>query len=137
MKLVTEAGRVIGELLQGRLVVELTPLLAQIFRESVQPYLISWFRYDPAEEIAKLSIPVLIVQGTTDIQVGVEEGQLLHEAKSDATYAVIEGMNHVLKQAPADRTANAAAYSDPSLPLVPEFADALTGFLSTALIRAP
>ncbi len=133
----TEAGRIIGQLVQGRQVVEVTPLLAQVFRESVQPYLISWFRYDPAEEIAKLSIPVLIVQGTTDIQVGVEEGQLLHEAKSDATYAVIEGMNHVLKQAPADRTANAAAYGDPSLPLVPEFADALTGFLSTALIRAP
>ncbi len=108
-----------------------------MFRESVQPYLISWFRYDPSTEIAKLSVPVLIVQGTTDIQVGVEEGRLLSAAKSDAAYALIEGMNHVLKQAPAERTANAAAYSDPSLPLVPEFADALTEFLSTTLTPAP
>jgi pimeloyl-ACP methyl ester carboxylesterase len=133
----TEAGHIIGELLEGRQVSDVTPLLAQAFRESVQPYLISWFRYDPAKEIAKLSVPVLIVQGTTDIQIGVEEGQLLHEARPDATYAVIEGMNHVLKQAPAERAANAAAYSDPSLPLVPEFADALTEFLSTTLTGAP
>ena len=133
----TAAGQMIDELAQGRQVAEPGPLLAQVFRESVQPYLISWFRYDPAEEIAKLSIPVLIVQGTTDIQVGVEEGQLLHVAKPDATYAVIEGMNHVLKDAPAERTANTAAYSDPSLPLVPEFADALTEFLSTKLTPAP
>jgi pimeloyl-ACP methyl ester carboxylesterase len=133
----TEATHIIGELLEGRQVAGVSALLAQVFRESVQPYLISWFRYDPSTEIAKLSVPVLIVQGTTDIQVGVEEGRLLSAAKSDAAYALIEGMNHVLKQAPAERTANAAAYSDPSLPLVPEFADALTEFLSTTLTPAP
>ena len=37
------------------------PALASLFRPSVQPYLISWFKYVPSAEIAKLTVP-----GTAD-----------------------------------------------------------------------
>lgn len=37
--------------------------LMTLFRPSVQPYLISWYRYNPQEVIAKLRQPVLILQG--------------------------------------------------------------------------
>jgi hypothetical protein len=43
---------------------------------------------------------------------------------------VLENANHVLKVAPADRAANAATYSDPSLPLAPGIVDAIAGFVT-------
>ncbi len=105
------------------------PLFASLYRATVQPYLISWFKYTPSVEIAKLTIPVLIIQGTTDIQVGVDEANGLKAAKPDAELKIIDGMNHVLKAAPADRDANIAAYSDPSLPIVPAVPQTIVAFI--------
>ena len=70
--------------------------LILLFRPSVQPYLISWFREDPAEAIAQLQQPVLIVQGTRDAQVGVEQAQRLHDAQPQARLRVMEGIDHLL-----------------------------------------
>ena len=104
--------------------------LKALFRPSVQPYLISWFRYDPTVEIAKIPGKVAIVQGTTDIQVLVSDAEKLHAARPDAAYTIVEGMNHVLKAVPADRAANIAAYGDPTLPLAPGLTAALLGFVT-------
>jgi uncharacterized protein len=49
-----------------------SPYLESIFRPSVQPYMASWMKYHPAEELKKLEIPVLIVNGSFDLQVDVE-----------------------------------------------------------------
>lgn len=127
--LLQESGAIIQKLKAGQTVAKVSPELTMLFRPSVQPYLISQFRYDPAVEIAKLKVPVLIVHGKTDLQVKVEEAGLLSKAKPDAKLVIIDEMNHVLKQAPADRAANMATYSDPSLPLAPGFGEAVTGFL--------
>jgi hypothetical protein len=108
------------------------PAFTSLYRASVQPYLISWFTYTPAVEIAKLTVPVLIIQGTTDIQVGMDDANALKAAKPDAEFKVIEGMNHVLKHAPADRAANVATYSDPSLPLVPDVPQAIVALIRRA-----
>src|SRR6185436_3547468 len=40
------------------------PALASLYRLSVQPYLISWFKYTPSAELARLTMPVLLLQGT-------------------------------------------------------------------------
>lgn len=119
----------IAELEAGRTVANAPPELAALFRPSVQPYLISWFKYDPAAEIAKLKLPVLIAQGTTDIQVGVEDAKRLAAAKPDAQLLLIDGMNHILRAAPMDRAANVATYSQPALPLKPELMPAITAFV--------
>lgn len=105
-------------------------LLGPLFRPSVQPYLISWFKYDPAEELKKVSAPVLILQGTTDIQVLVDDANRLKAARPDATLTLIEGMNHILRVAPAERAANIATYNQPDLPLAPGLMDAITGFIA-------
>lgn len=105
-------------------------LLGPLFRPSVQPYLISWFRYDPAEEIAKVKAPVLILQGTTDIQISVDDANRLKAARADATLTLIEGMNHILRTAPADREANIKTYTQPDLPLAPGLVEAIAGFVS-------
>ena len=74
-----------------------SPALSSIFRPETQPFMASWMQYDPKVEIQKLQIPVLIVNGTNDIQVDTNEATSLKEAKSDATLVLIENMNHVLR----------------------------------------
>jgi len=121
--------KILASLERGEAVAEVPPALATLYRPGVQPYIISWMRYDPAREIAALQIPVLIAQGTTDIQVGVDQAQLLKAAKPDAMLVIVPGMNHVLKAVPADAPNPIASYSDPSLPLAPQLAAAIVGFL--------
>jgi uncharacterized protein len=104
------------------------PGLAALYRPSVQPYLISWLKYLPSAQLAALPAPTLIIQGTTDLQVGVDEAKALKAAKPGAELIVIEGMNHVMKHAPADRAQNLAAYSNPDLPIVPDVPRAIAAF---------
>ena len=73
--LMQRAEEIIRDLRAGTTVETVPAELQVLFRPSVQPYLISWFRYDPATEIKKLEMPVLIAQGTTDIQVSVEDAK--------------------------------------------------------------
>jgi uncharacterized protein len=128
----TRAFAVLAELEAGRTVASPPPELVALFRPSVQPYLISWFKYDPAAELAKLNKPVLIVQGTTDIQVGVDDAKALAAAKPEAKLVLIKGMNHILRAAPIDRAANLATYTNPGLPLKPELMPAIVGFAQAA-----
>src|SRR5215475_10612921 len=100
-----------------------------MFRATVQPYLISWFKYLPSEEFAKLKIPTLIIQGTTDIQVNVDEARGLKAAKSDSDLVVVSGMNHVMKVVGDDRSKQMASYSDPTLPIAAEVPRAIAAFL--------
>lgn len=131
--LAADNERILASLEQGKPAAEVPPALAALYRPSIQPYLISWMAYVPSRRIAALRMPVLIVQGTTDIQVGVEQAEALKAARPDAGLAVIPGMNHVLKEVPADPQRQMASYGDPALPLHPQLAGALTGFLRQAL----
>lgn len=70
--------------------------LVLLFRPTVQPYLMSWFRYDPPEVLGELEVPALVVHGTADPQVGVEHARLLHAAKPDARLVIVDGMDHLL-----------------------------------------
>jgi len=124
-EIVAEVERINAALLAGNLVPDPNPLLVGLFRPSVQPYLISEYRYDPAAEIAKVTIPTLIVQGTSDLQVGMPDAHRLAAANPHATLTVIDGMNHVLVDAPADRAGNFATYVDPALPLHPQLIPAI------------
>jgi pimeloyl-ACP methyl ester carboxylesterase len=101
-----------------------------LYRESVQPYLISWMKYDPTKEIKKVKANILIIQGTNDMQVSVDNAQNLKKARPDATLILIDAMNHVLKDAPADRERNLATYTDPSLPLDTKLVDAVVQFVN-------
>jgi len=87
---------IIEKLVRGETTDSIDPSLQTLFRPSVQPYLISWFKYDPVEELAKLVIPVLVVQGTTDIQVPVAHAELLADSNSQADFILVNEMNHVL-----------------------------------------
>jgi pimeloyl-ACP methyl ester carboxylesterase len=103
--------------------------LMGLFRASVQPYMISWLRYDPQQEIMRLHIPVLIIQGTTDLQTSVQDAQALKTAKPDATLVLIDRMNHVFREAGSDRQGNFATYGNPTLPLKPELIQSIVRFI--------
>ncbi|MEO8516112.1 MAG: alpha/beta hydrolase [Flavobacterium sp.] len=91
------------------------PALSSLFRESVQPYLISWIKHNPQEEIKKLKIPVLIINGTKDMQVSVSEAELLKKAKPEAEIKIITNMNHIFKEIKEDDAENIASYTNPNL----------------------
>lgn len=103
--------------------------LHALFRNSIQPYLLSWFRYDPAVELGKLRLPVLIVQGSTDLQVWRKDADHLSAAVPHAIRADIDGMNHILKTAPSDRRQNYATYNMPDLPLATGLVDVIADFI--------
>lgn len=120
---------ILDSLAAGKLVTNMDPLLRDIFRPSVQPYMISWFKYDPQVEIKKLKVPVLIIQGTEDIQVKEKEARLLAAIMPSAKLVIIKDMNHVLKIVGEDRAKNIASYSDATLPISAELVTAVQQFI--------
>lgn len=124
-----ESERILVSLESGAVVDPVPPALATLFRPSVQPYLISWFKYVPAQRIADLTMPVLIVQGNTDIQVDVVQANRLHGARPGAKLEIIPGMNHVFKHVRAVPELQVASYGDPSLPVSPLLVKSIADFL--------
>lgn len=122
---------VLAELEAGRPVAEgaMHPALLPLFRPSVQPFVMSMLALDPADLLRRTRGPVLVVQGTTDIQTGAADAQALSTARAGVTLRMLEGVNHVLKEAPADRAENFASYSDPGRPLAPSVLPAISDFL--------
>jgi uncharacterized protein len=126
-ELYAQADTTISALQRGQLAPNPPPELTMLFRPSVQPYLISWFKYDPAVEIAKLTIPVTIVQGTADIQVTMADADALKQGQPRAQLVVVGGMNHVLKYAPDTSSMQVImkGYTDPTLPIDPRVVTAI------------
>lgn len=115
----------------GYTVTRFNPYLISIFGPAIQPFLKSYIAYTPAKEIQKLNIPVLIINGTNDLQVGVDQASSLKEAYSSGEIIIIEGMNHVLKDVPEnDLTANAASYNNPELPLSDGLVASILNFIN-------
>jgi pimeloyl-ACP methyl ester carboxylesterase len=106
-------------------------MLASLFRASVQPYMISWIKYNPQTEIKKLQIPTLLINGDKDIQVSVQDAQLLQQAKPEAQLKIIPNMNHVFKEIKGDDAENKAAYTNPDLPISMELSSIITTFIAS------
>ena len=125
-----EANSINNELREGRMVDDIPPHLASLYRKSVQPYLISWFRYNPAEEIKKVKCPVLIVQGDKDIQVPVKDAEKLYAARIFSSYRVIKDMNHVLKHCESlEMIIQLETYKSPEMPIKAMLTEIVTAFI--------
>jgi pimeloyl-ACP methyl ester carboxylesterase len=127
-----QALAVISELEAGRRVdvSSMHPALAALFRPSVQGFLIDQMSYDPAQLLARYAGPVLVLQGTTDLQVSMRDAQRLAGARPGVTMVALEGVNHILKIAPADPAANFATYGNSALPIASSLVEAITAFLA-------
>lgn len=130
--LLAEADQLIGSLEAGRRQPRMSEPLRALFRPSVQPYLISLFRQDPAQAFAALKMPTLILQGRHDIQVGEEDALALKRAKPDSELYLIDGMNHILRIVPAGGPQQLASYNNPNLPLARELVQRIVTFVKNA-----
>ena len=129
-----DADRIIAKLKAGDRIPNVGYNLRNILGTQRQPFLISEFQYDPAKEIARLTMPVMIIQGTNDLEVSTQQAELLHHAASESYLDLINGMNHVLKHSPTDPKQNFATYSNPDLPLDPELVQVLTAFIRSVMV---
>jgi pimeloyl-ACP methyl ester carboxylesterase len=123
------SDQILGALERGESVDAVPAELMMLYRRSAQPYLMSWLRHTPTEELQRLSMPVLIAQGNTDLQIDVADAMTLHAARPGSTLAIIDGMNHVLKRVARDSADAIKSYSDPDLPIARELVDTIAAFL--------
>jgi pimeloyl-ACP methyl ester carboxylesterase len=120
---------IIDSLAMGKTVENVPGVLNALFRPSIQPYMISWFHYDPQTEIKKLTIPVLILQGTNDLQIDVDDAQLLAKANTKAQLVLIKNMNHIFRIVEGDRRENLATYITPEQPISEELINTIAVFV--------
>lgn len=120
---------IIDSLKAGNKVNKVDPLLNSLFRASIQPYLISWFKYDPQTEIKKLTIPVLIIQGNNDLQVSVKDAENLSKAKLNSELVIVDKMNHIMKIIDGDQKANMESYANETLPISETMVHKIVSFI--------
>ncbi|GGJ89018.1 hypothetical protein GCM10007063_09550 [Lentibacillus kapialis] len=124
-----KAESILKKLKQGENEQDVSRELQSVFRPSLQEFIGSWIQYDPADEIAALEVPALIVGGGRDLQVPESEAELLHKAQPNADLLILDKMNHILKEAPEDEVDNLKTYSNPDLPLADGLTDGIVDFL--------
>jgi len=126
----TELDSDIDSLERGLSVSAVDPSLAGLLRPSIQPYMRSWLRLDPQKIMGGLNCPVLIIQGTKDLQIKETDAKNLYRAKQKSKLVIINNMNHVLKQVDSGQAKdNINAYSDPTLPVMQELVTAIVNFI--------
>ncbi|WP_037498431.1 alpha/beta hydrolase [Sphingomonas jaspsi] len=109
---------------------QLPPPLPMLFGPQVQPYLIDLMAQDSASLAASLRVPLLILQGDRDVQIGLPDAEALKKANPRATLVVLPGVTHVLKLADgADRASNLKTYTDPDLPIASGVVSAIADFV--------
>ncbi|MEP6950711.1 MAG: alpha/beta fold hydrolase [Ginsengibacter sp.] len=126
----SEIASIFSELKSGKKPDSIPAGLESVFRPSIQPYMISWLKYSPVVEIKKLRCQVLILQGTCDVQIKIEDAENLHNANKKSTLDTIPLMTHTLKNAEAGcKDENSKTYHDPSLPLNKELVNDMVNFI--------
>lgn len=116
------------ELKETGAIKEVNPNLLTIFSKANFPFLKNYMEYNPLKEIEKLTIPTLIINGTKDIQVPVENAKDLQLANSNSKLVIIEKMNHVLKMIEKD-SENLSSYYSPDFKLSTELISTITKFV--------
>ncbi len=127
--LLAGGSALLDRLQAGQTSLDVPAPLRQVFRPSVQPYLITLLQQDPAQAFARLPMPALIVQGRNDVQVDVADAERLKAAKPDAQLVLIDGMNHMLRISPKDMHQQRDSYLNPELPLARELGERVVSFI--------
>ncbi len=124
-----DAKRVIDSLRKGIKTNDYPQELATVFNKDIQSFMMNWMQYDPVEEIKKLKMPVLLINGTKDLQVEPKEAELLNEAAPNSTIKLIENMNHVLVTIDGDNLENSKSYNEPYRKISLQLIEEITNFI--------
>lgn len=120
----------LDSLANGNRIKEPPIALLSLFRPSIQDYLISWMKLDPATLIKTISCPALIIQGGQDIQVQISDANRLHQANTNNQLLILPNMNHIFKPiADGSRSKNMASYTDPNQYVMTELVEAIRRFI--------
>jgi pimeloyl-ACP methyl ester carboxylesterase len=125
-----DTKRVLDLLKSGQTTTDFPPALSSIFNLDLQPFMSNWMQYNPKDLIKKLEIPVLIINGTKDLQVAITEAQQLKEAKEEAQLEIIENMNHLLFEINGDDLVNSKSYNENSYVVMPQVIEIITAFIT-------
>lgn len=129
----TELGKIteayFKELKETGNIKQVNPMLASIFAKPNFPFLRNWMSYNPIDEINKLKIPILLINGTKDIQVSVDDAKALKNANNKSRLKIIENMNHVLKHIEKDAD-NMNSYYSPDFKVSSELVKTITEFVN-------
>jgi len=124
-----DTKRVFSVMKEGKTTVDFPQALTSIFNLEVQPFMMSWMAYIPKEEISSLKIPILIINGTKDLQVLEEEANLLHSANTGSTLKIIEKMNHILVLIEGDTLENSKSYNESQRKISEELIQSIKTFI--------
>lgn len=108
---------------------KLHPALKALFAAEVQDYWMSIIDVDPAKVAAQANQNTLVIHGVNDLQTSTEDAQKLADA-TGGHLVMIDGINHVLKEAPLNRQRNFATYSKPDLPVSESVVEAIRIFVT-------
>ncbi len=104
--------------------------LRSLLNPTVRRFIRTESKIDPAQEARRLRVPLMILQGTTDIQVSVADARALEAAQPRAELHILPDVNHVFVHvATTARAAQIATYENPSLPLTPQLVPLVAGFV--------
>ena len=126
-----DSKRVLATLKSGKTTKDYPLPLASIFSLEIQPFMTNWMQYNPIEVINKQEIPILIINGDKDLQVGIEEAKLLHEAAQNGQLLIVENMNHVLVNIEGDDLENMKSYNITTLEIAQEVSDRMLDFVKS------
>ncbi len=106
--------------------------LEMLFVPVNRRFMQSWQASDPVVLLRGLSLPTLVVQGETDVQITAVDAKALAGARPDVKLVMLPGVNHVLKEAGgATAQEQMASYTDPSLPLGPGVGKSIADWILT------
>lgn len=123
------AGEHFTELMTTDTIVSVHPFLMQLFMPKNQKFLKSWISLDPVNEIKKITIPILLLNGEEDLQVTKSDFQKLKEAQPKAKAALVPHMNHVLKHV-YSTSENQKSYFQENFPLSSKLVELITVFIN-------
>ena len=102
--------------------------MLSIFGEPNQGFWSSWILFNPIDEIKKVKVPSLIVNGDKDLQVKIEDATNLKNAKPSSKLVIIKNMNHVLKDIQKDED-NLKSYYSSEFPISEKLIETIVSFV--------
>jgi alpha-beta hydrolase superfamily lysophospholipase len=93
--------------------INVPPDLQDFFSPARAMWLSTWLAFDPIATLKTVKIPVLLVYGSSDVQVDWKAFSKLAETKPEAVVRIVPNMNYVLKEVHSEDE-NYAAFTDPA-----------------------
>jgi pimeloyl-ACP methyl ester carboxylesterase len=128
-ELMAQIHDAIAALRSGRPVPQVPKGYDSLFGPQAEAFTRSEISIEPAAELARVKVPVLVVQGDNDLQVSVDDARRLADA-AGVKPVIVPGMNHVLKLAPKQMVGNFLTYTRADLPLAPGVAETIGDFVA-------